>query len=141
MESIPGDLRSSSSSLEDRITTLPTKLTEVQIALQSAPPHMATVITRELAGLSSRVAELEQAGVKFVISPETKKVHAPGVVIGVPPSLWRTTCGWRFGLSRYTVAQELPTVASHVCKKCFPEMHNEVNLATSSSSSSSASDS
>ena len=39
-------------------------------------------------------------------------------LIGVPPNMWATRCGWRFGLSRHQLRQSCDGLP--LCGTCFP---------------------
>ena len=88
--------------------------------------------------LVERAAEPRQERVdKFILNDISGRIHFPFVMSEeVPPSAWSTRCGWRMGLSAYTVTHRLPCKAKLICKRCLPLEHAAATDTDSSSSSS-----
>ena len=90
------------------------------------------VLTRDVdesvAGLRSRLGALER-GQAFTTNLDSGAWHSTLVAsLAVPPSEWRTYCGWRFGSRRYQFAPELPAKVqwNRVCDSCLPDRRREL---------------
>lgn len=72
---------------------------------------------------ADRLTNLEkQVGLsKYIRNIETGAVHKPVIMaLGVEARLWKTRCGWRFGLSSYQQSAALPLASAEICDRCLP---------------------
>ena len=87
-------------------------------------------------------ASLERPPKALVLNLDSGVVHDPIIWDKeVQPALWKTTCGWTFGMANTSSVLRLPMKASRICAGCFradkaAARANELDRSSSSSSSS-----
>ena len=92
---------------------------------------------------------LDKPKLHFILNDDTDVIHAPAIHgVNIPPQMWTTRCGWRFGFSMFSTPEDIPS--NHkwksICKKCLKSEREERKESkeqedTSSSGSSSSSSS
>ena len=103
-------------------------------ATQQPPSNTATEPDPQMIDHTAHVPQLY-----YVINDSTGCVHQPLVHgLNITPAAWETRCGWKFGHSVFSTAQEVPynTGWKQVCSKCLPFVRKRERERAGDSSSS-----
>ena len=58
----------------------------------------------------------------FILNDDTEVIHAPAIHgLNIPPQMWATRCGWRFGFAMFSTPEDIPSKHKwkNICKKCL----------------------
>ena len=60
---------------------------------------------------------------RYVRNCDSEVIHRPGVYHrSLPPLLWKSSCGWKFGTQNFAWEMKLPCGGSRICEKCLPDL-------------------
>ena len=87
---------------------------------------------QDLDRLAQRMKLAEDCAVpRFVLSDKYQKYHVALTYMDVPPTEWKTWCGWSYGGSVFQRRTKVPEDIDpkRKCPRCFPGVHGDTDAS------------